>query len=104
MQALGFNAIRVPFSFQALFKSTPNSFTKSCTPISQADLRANLSPPGVNIDPNLQLPIQVHPLLILIALIIGMKSALGLKITQKHAFNLFCCMRRLIFMAITILF
>ena len=58
-QALGFNAIRVPFSFQNLFNSQPYSFTKQCTPASQADIRNNLTPPNTNVPPNAQLPTQV---------------------------------------------
>jgi len=64
LQALGFNCVRVPFSFQSLFKGQPNSVTKYCNAVSQADLKANLSPPNTKIDSSLKLPGQVrHPLL-----------------------------------------
>ena len=59
VQALGFNAIRVPFSFQNLFNLQPNSFTKTCTAASQAEIRQNLTPPNTNVPASVQLPVQV---------------------------------------------
>ena len=61
MQLLGVNCLRVPFSFQALFSVAPSSKTVQCNPSSQADVRANVIPPGVNVPANIPLPGLVSP-------------------------------------------
>lgn len=60
LQLLGINCFRVPFSFQTLFNQAPFSWANpSCTPVSSADIRANVLPPGVTT--NNPLPPQAQP-------------------------------------------
>ena len=58
-QLLGINCLRIPFSFQTLFNVAPGSKAGTCTPVSDADIRANVIPPGVTVPASAQLPPQV---------------------------------------------
>ncbi|KAK9809361.1 hypothetical protein WJX73_008925 [Symbiochloris irregularis] len=44
---LGYNSLRIPFSFQTLFNLQPVSYTRSCTVTSTAAIVENATPPGV---------------------------------------------------------
>ncbi|BDA48323.1 hypothetical protein COCOBI_11-5840 [Coccomyxa sp. Obi] len=46
MKMLGFNAIRLPFTFAALAKE-PVSYTDKCTPVSTEEAKKSLQPPSV---------------------------------------------------------
>ncbi|WP_068470682.1 cellulase family glycosylhydrolase [Candidatus Protochlamydia phocaeensis] len=60
MQLLGFNAVRLPFSFQDLFNLPPRNFTQSCTFDSQSDIQASVTDPSVPVDGK-TIPPQVAP-------------------------------------------
>lgn len=61
LQLLGINCLRVPFSFQTLFNVAPQSKAGSCNPATDADIRANVIKPGVNVPSSAKLPPQVLP-------------------------------------------
>ena len=63
LQLLGFNAIRLPFSFQVLFNQQPTSFTRPCTTTSLADIQENITPPGVSVPSGAKLPALVRRVL-----------------------------------------
>ncbi|KAK9803427.1 hypothetical protein WJX72_011774 [[Myrmecia] bisecta] len=48
IQLLGFNAIRLPFSFPAIFDKAPISYTKRCTQVSPSAISASVVKPGAN--------------------------------------------------------
>lgn len=58
LQLLGFNCLRVPFSFTDLFTLTPRNFAGACAPATEAQLRANTAPAGQGA--NQALPRQVN--------------------------------------------
>ena len=45
MKALGFNTIKLPFSFNTLYETPFTSYPQSCTIPSEASLLAGLTPP-----------------------------------------------------------
>ena len=61
MQLLGFNCLRLPFSFQNLFETTPTVFTKACTPTTTADIQADVTDPSVSVPAGKTIPAQVLP-------------------------------------------
>lgn len=61
MQLLGINCLRVPFSFQTLWRVAPGSKAVSCNPASQADVRANVIPPGTRVPSSVKMPGLVCP-------------------------------------------
>lgn len=62
LQLLGFNAIRLPFSFQVLFNQQTTSYTRACTTTSPDDIQNNVTPPGVNVPAGASLPKLVRAL------------------------------------------
>ena len=56
IQLLGFNAIRIPFSFQVLFNQETTSYTRPCTTSSKSDIQDNVTPPGVSVPGGASLP------------------------------------------------
>lgn len=44
IQLLGFNAIRLPFSFTDLFTLGPRNYTKNCTHVTDAEVRPPAAP------------------------------------------------------------
>ena len=63
LQLLGFNCLRVPFSFQNLFYLTPTDFTKTCTAATTADIQAAVTDPTVPVPAGDTIPAQVQPCL-----------------------------------------
>ncbi|BDA41281.1 probable endoglucanase E1 [Coccomyxa sp. Obi] len=61
IQLLGFNTIRVPFSFQILYNTQPSSYTAACTPVTNVQVGQSVVPPGTNIPTNAQPPPQAAP-------------------------------------------
>ncbi|CAL5222763.1 g5175 [Coccomyxa viridis] len=61
IQLLGFNAIRLPFSFQVLLNTSPISFTASCTPVTATQIAQSVIPPGTNLPPTAIPPAQLAP-------------------------------------------
>ncbi|CAL5222764.1 g5176 [Coccomyxa viridis] len=61
IQLLGFNAIRLPFSFQVLLNTAPISFTASCTAVTQTQVGQSVIPPGTTLPPNATPPQQPAP-------------------------------------------
>ena len=55
-QLLGVNCLRVPFSFQTLWRVAPGSKATPCNPASQADVRASVIPPGAKVPSSAKLP------------------------------------------------
>ncbi|BDA41274.1 probable endoglucanase E1 [Coccomyxa sp. Obi] len=56
MQLLGFNTIRLPFSFQVLLNLQPRSFAAACQPTSLQAIKWSVIPPGVTIADNIMPP------------------------------------------------
>lgn len=46
MQLLGFNCIRIPFSFTDLVALAPQNYRQACNATSETAIRASLTPPG----------------------------------------------------------
>ena len=63
MQLLGINCLRVPFSFQTLWRVAPGSKAASCNPASQAEVRASVIPPGAKVPSSAKVPGLVCPVL-----------------------------------------
>ena len=61
LQLLGFNCIRVPFSFQNLFNLAASSKTGYCNAVPDATLRSSIIPPGVSVPSAATLPSLVCP-------------------------------------------
>ncbi|CAL5227268.1 g10199 [Coccomyxa viridis] len=61
IQLLGFNAIRLPFSFQVLLNTAPISFTASCTPVTTTQVGQSVIPPGTTLPPTATPPQQRAP-------------------------------------------
>ena len=59
LQLLGFNCLRVPFSFTDLFTLTPRNFQGACTAATPDSVRADVTPPGLSSAASLTLPAQV---------------------------------------------
>ncbi|EIE25045.1 hypothetical protein COCSUDRAFT_46570 [Coccomyxa subellipsoidea C-169] len=47
IKLMGFNTIRIPFSFQVLFNMVPRSYTAACTPTTADTVKQSVIPPGV---------------------------------------------------------
>lgn len=60
LQLLGFNCLRIPFSFQDLMFLAPNPFAKGCYPNSTDEIRASVTPPSASISPLTPLPSQAR--------------------------------------------
>ena len=74
LQLLGFNCLRVPFSFQNLFEVAPRVFTKPCTAATPDEIQASVTDPSVNVPAGKTIPAQVAPAAWLAA---GLKHACG---------------------------
>lgn len=58
-QLLGFNCLRIPFSFQNLMELQPTNFTKKCANVTDEEVRISVTPPDLNIPASRPLPPQV---------------------------------------------
>ncbi|KAK9836719.1 hypothetical protein WJX74_006621 [Apatococcus lobatus] len=56
LAALGFNAVRIPFSFTDLQAKGTRNFTRACHSVSEAELRASLTPPTPLVSYAAQVP------------------------------------------------
>ena len=58
-QLLGFNAVRLPFSFQDLLTLKPQNFVQSCTPPTAKQVAESVTAPGTTAPA--QIPAQPAP-------------------------------------------
>ena len=61
MQLLGFNAIRLPFSFTDLFEKAPRNYSNSCVLPTQAQIQASVTDPSVPVPPGKEIPPMLAP-------------------------------------------
>ncbi|KAK9838511.1 hypothetical protein WJX81_004175 [Elliptochloris bilobata] len=61
IQLLGFNTVRLPFSFQVLYNMAPRSFTAQCQAASLASIYASTVRPGDSVPSGVQAPQQAAP-------------------------------------------
>jgi Cellulase (glycosyl hydrolase family 5) len=61
MQLLGFNAIRLPFSFLDLYQLAPKNYTQSCTLDSQSQIQASVTNPSVTVPVGTTIPAMISP-------------------------------------------
>ncbi len=61
MQLLGFNAVRLPFSFKDLKNLAPRNYANSCQLPSQSLIQASVTNPSVQVPTGLQIPPMVSP-------------------------------------------
>ncbi|KAK9787370.1 hypothetical protein WJX73_004527 [Symbiochloris irregularis] len=61
IQLLGFNCLRIPFSFTDLFTLQPTNFEGACQATTTQELKENLTPPGVTVPDTVPLPAQIYP-------------------------------------------
>eukprot|EP00891_Asterochloris_glomerata_P005014 jgi/Astpho2/5014/Aster-05948 len=54
--ALGFNTVKVPFSFNDLYGLVPNNYTESCTQLTAQQLQDSLTNPNVTVPPGRTVP------------------------------------------------
>lgn len=60
LQLLGFNCLRLPFSFQNLLELRPTNITKPCFTNSTAEIRLSVTPPDEDVSVSIPLPVQVR--------------------------------------------
>lgn len=60
IQLLGFNAVRLPFSFQDL-GLTPRNYTQGCAHASVSEIQQNVTNPNVAVPPGAIIPPMVYP-------------------------------------------
>ncbi|KAK9839537.1 hypothetical protein WJX81_008252 [Elliptochloris bilobata] len=61
MQLLGFNTVRLPFSFQVLFNIAPVSYTSACTHATNNAVRNSVVPPGITVPGGIEPPLLRSP-------------------------------------------
>lgn len=61
MQLLGFNAIRLPFSFKDLLNLAPRNYVVNADPPSQSNIQANVTNPSVPVPNGATIPPMVAP-------------------------------------------
>lgn len=61
MELLGFNAIRLPFSFQDLFNLAPKNYAQGCTIATQSQIQASVTNPSVPVPAGDTIPPMVAP-------------------------------------------
>lgn len=61
MQLLGFNAVRLPFSFTDLFGASPRNYNAACTLPTQAQIQASVTDPSIPVPPGAVIPPMVAP-------------------------------------------
>lgn len=62
LQLLGFNAVRLPFSFQNIYNASPKSQTQSCSAVTDQAILSSVTKPGQsNIPSNQQIPQRASP-------------------------------------------
>jgi hypothetical protein len=61
MQLLGFNAVRLPFSFKDLFTAAPKNYSASCTLATSSQIQASVTDPSVSVPQGAKIPPQIAP-------------------------------------------
>ncbi|CAL8461996.1 g1527 [Coccomyxa elongata] len=61
IKLMGFNTIRLPFSFQVLFNLAPQSYTASCSATTIDAVRQSVTPPGITTPAGLDPPQLTSP-------------------------------------------
>ncbi|MBA2727273.1 MAG: cellulase family glycosylhydrolase [Parachlamydiaceae bacterium] len=61
MQLLGFNAVRLPFSFKDLYNLSPRNYVTSCQIPSLTAIQNSVTNPSVPVDPNNIIPPMIAP-------------------------------------------
>ncbi len=61
MQLLGFNAVRLPFSFKDLFGLAPRNYAQNCTIANQAQIQASVTNPSVSVPSGTTIPPMLSP-------------------------------------------
>ena len=59
-QLLGFNCLRIPFSFSDLFNLVPRNFDGTCAAVSAADIQASVTDPAVAVPDGRTIPAQAR--------------------------------------------
>lgn len=61
MQLLGFNAIRLPFSFHDLYNLAPRSYSQTCQIPTQSQIQASVTDPSVSVPVGATIPPMLSP-------------------------------------------
>ncbi|BDA41280.1 probable major extracellular endoglucanase at C-terminar half [Coccomyxa sp. Obi] len=61
IKLLGFNTIRLPFSFQVLFNMAPQSYTAACSATTVDAVKQSVTPPGITTPAGLNPPLLTTP-------------------------------------------
>lgn len=60
MQLLGFNAVRLPFSFNDLYNASPRNYTQNSPTASQTEIQTSTTDPSVNVPAGSTIPAQIY--------------------------------------------